>query len=147
MPAVVRALQENVKNKSAQKIPEKLYKKSAVQKTPEARIRAGGGPPPSQGPTGAARGESASPGYLVRWGLPSSPPLAYLLPLLRKPSGGAPLHDFPHCSAAGAILILGSLGEAAPAPCKKVDSPSETSPPPCSPPGCAVSSPPWTMGP
>ena len=41
----VHALQKKVKNKSAWKIPEKYLKKYPSRKTPEARRRAGGGPP------------------------------------------------------------------------------------------------------
>ena len=103
--------------------------------------------PTPRRPPGTARTEAAPGTRLVRWGLPPSSPSAYLFIYLRKPSEGPPLRDLPYCSTAGAISISGSPGEAVPAPCRREDWPPEASPSPWSPPGCAVSSPPWTMGP
>ena len=68
-----------------------------------------GGHPLARRLAGAARGAAAPPGRLVRWGLPWCPPFAYISVFLQKPSGGAALRDFPHCSAAAAIPISGSL--------------------------------------
>src|SRR3954471_17936046 len=48
-------------------------------------------------------------------------------------------------TAAATISRSGLPGDAAPTPCRKEESPPEAPPSPWTPPGCAVSSPPWTM--
>ena len=83
----VRALQKKVKNKGARKIPKKILNKYSSQKTPKARRGPRGGHPLARGPPGAARGEAAPPGRLVRWGLPLSPPSPIYFPRYRNPRG------------------------------------------------------------
>src|SRR4051812_10457408 len=53
----------------------------------------------------------------------------------------------PLCTAAAAVSRSGLPGEAAPAPYRKEEPPPGDHPSPWTSPRCAVSSPPWTMGP
>ena len=71
--------------RTARKIPEKLYKKSAFQKLPSSQSIAGGGPPGFQapwwrGPPGRAGGAPGPPGP------PLMPPFGIYLYRVPKPS-------------------------------------------------------------
>ena len=81
LSAVVHALQENVKYKSARKNPEKSDKKSAVQKNPKARRRAGGGPPPGQAPTWRGQGGGRATWLPGQVGPPLGPPFLLYITL------------------------------------------------------------------
>src|ERR1041384_3079997 len=78
----------------------------------EAR-RAGGTTPPW-----------AAPGTLLTasW-VPSMPPFAYIYPSGWKPLISISLSRTPLCPAPAAVSRSGLLGEAAPAPCRKEETP------------------------
>src|SRR4051812_16397133 len=109
--------------------------------------REGGDPPRLQAPLWRdPRG--GAPGTLMDpWWTPWVPPFAYILPSRRKPLISKFFSPSPLCTAAAAVSRSGLPGEAAPAPCPKEEPPPGDPPSPWTPPGCAVSSPPWTMGP
>src|SRR4051812_11615297 len=76
MSAVVRALQENVKNKSARK-----FQKNQINNQRDRRLQKHEGALERAHPL-ARRGQGG--GLLVRWGLPSPPPFGiYLHPKVR----------------------------------------------------------------
>ena len=106
-----------------------------------------GGPPPGRAPPWRDQGGGRATWPPGPGGHPSGSPLAFIYLSSRKPSRGSPSRDFIYYSAAAAILVLGSLEEPVPAPCRREDCPPEAPPPPWSPPRCVVSSPPWSMGP
>ena len=104
--------------RTARKIPEKLYKKSAFQKLPGTRSTAGGGPPGLQAPwwrgppPGRAGGVPGPPRS------PLMPPLAYIYTAFRNPRGRNPFSRSHLCSAAAALPRSGAPGELFPAPCR-----------------------------
>src|SRR3954470_17128799 len=73
--------------------------------------------------------------------------LREIYPSRRKPLILQCLFPSPLCTAAAAVSRSGLPEEAAPAPCQKEEPPPGDPPSPWTPPGCAVSSTPWTMGP
>src|SRR3954470_13732138 len=132
--------------KSAPKISEKLYKKSASRKALESP-KEGRGPPqglqkgPWRGPTlGRAR---EPPGCPVA---PLGAPLRLYLP----PEEETPNIDLLFANSSlyrcTAISRSGLPGEAALAPCRKEEPPPGDHPSPWTPPECAVSSPPLDHG-
>src|ERR1043165_3976069 len=78
---------------------------------------------------------------------PLDAPFTYIYPSGWKPLIRIPFSRTPLCSDAAAILRSGLPGEAAPAPYRKEEPPPGDPPSPWTPPGCAVSSLPCTMGP
>ena len=104
------------------------------------------------GPTRAPEGSLAPP--LGRAGHPPGYPVAPLgapFGLYLATTDETPkivyYSQTPLCTASAAVSRSGLPGEAAPAPCQKEEPPPGDHPSPWTPPGCAVSSPPWTMGP
>ena len=133
------------------KVPKKFWKnyiknqrKGTFRKNQEG---AGGPPPGTQAPWWCAPGDGharGAPGSLVD-------PLAAPLRLYITPAEETPNIEVfsrsPLCTAAAAISRLGLPGDAARTLCRKEESPPGVPPSPWTPPGCAVSSPPWAMGP
>src|SRR3954468_20151974 len=114
--------------KTARKIPEKLYKKSAFRKLPRTRSRAGGGPPGLQAPWwrgpppgragGGARGPPAS----------ANAPLGiYLKPVAETLTSDPFSPDAIPISAAIAIKLRGTRIPVL-APCRDGEVPPDSSP-------------------
>src|SRR4051812_42843395 len=132
--------------KSAPKIPEKSDKKSARRNLPETPGRGQRATTRDPGALVARpRGWPRQGGAWLPGGPPGCPPSPIYYPLEGIPN--IKVFSRSRLCTTAAVSRSGLLGDATSAPCRNEEPPPGDPPSPWTPPGCALSSPPWTMGP